>query len=178
MSNEVHRKSLKVNDCVGLFGTCGNSKWRDEFISCFEAQDIPFFNPQVDDWDPSLAQIEAEHLANDRILVWPITSETPGLGSIAETGFSLLQAIRLESRREFVVMVDQTLDQEVHDEFSSDVIKESMRGRALIIEHLKKLQLDNVYLVADLKDALAVTINLWGIYQLRKNMIEPRLMSL
>ena len=34
---------------IGLFGNCGNSKWRDRFIEKYNGLDMQFFNPQVDD---------------------------------------------------------------------------------------------------------------------------------
>ena len=134
----------------------------------YDALGIKYFNPQVKDWDPSMAVKEADHMANDCIVVWPITSETPGLGSIAETGFSLLQAIRLESRRDFVILVDQFIDESVKESFSPDVIKESLRGRALISQHLLKLKLDNVYVVQALPQMLDVSKGLWTISVLRQ----------
>jgi len=44
--------------CVGLFGTCGGSTWRNKFIERYNNEDIMFFNPQVEEWDPSMAAIE------------------------------------------------------------------------------------------------------------------------
>ena len=82
--------------CIGLFGTCGNSRWRDAFIEKYKELGIAFFNPQVEDWTPDCAVEEARHLAEDRIILFPVTSETYGIGSIAETGFCVLQAIRSE----------------------------------------------------------------------------------
>lgn len=41
--------------CVGLFGTCGRSKWRNPFMEKYKELGIKFFNPQVDDWKPELA---------------------------------------------------------------------------------------------------------------------------
>src|SRR4051812_34994148 len=101
--------------CVGLFGTCGNSNWRDPFIEAFSERGMEFFNPQKDDWKPEDAEIEAGHLADDAIILFPITGETYGTGSLAETGFSVLQAIRLDDRRDFVIMVEQELSAELMD---------------------------------------------------------------
>ncbi len=70
---------------VGLFGTCGGSLWREPFEAKYNEQGIVFFNPQVDDWNPSMADIEAQHLAEDEIILFPITGETYGTGSLAES---------------------------------------------------------------------------------------------
>lgn len=146
--------------CIGLFGTCGSTTWRKElFIPRYEEQNIEYFNPQVDDWDPSMAQIEAEHLAQDCIILFPITHETYGLGSLMETGFSLLNAIKLDDRRDFIVMIDQYLDDELMKD--EKLAKESLRGRALVLQHLKKLNFSNVYIVDSLADMLTVSVVLY-----------------
>lgn len=139
--------------CIGLFGTCGNSTFRQEkFIPEFEKLNIPYFNPQVEDWSPALAIVEAEHLANDRVVMFPITSETYGLGSLSEVGLSLLNAIKLDDRRYFIVMIDDKLD----DELMKDKVlsKESLRNRALVKQHLLKLNFSNVFLVETLDQML------------------------
>ena len=82
--------------CIGLFGTCGNSIWRNDFIAKYNALNINFFNPQKEGWTPEDAQIEAEHLAEDSLILFPVLSETYGLGSLVETGFSVAQAMRLD----------------------------------------------------------------------------------
>ena len=61
---------------IGLFGTCGSSTWRAPFIEAFEAEGIEYFNPQVDDWTPELASVEARHLAGDAIITMVVTGET------------------------------------------------------------------------------------------------------
>ncbi len=151
--------------CIGLFGTCGGSEWRESFMADYDLDKIPYFNPQVDDWKPELADIEAEHLADDEIILFPITSETYATGSLAETGFSILQAIRLDDRRDFVIMIDKDLDQELKDE-NPGMAKESLRARALVLQHLKKLRLSNLYVVDNLDQMLEVSLKLYTARQL------------
>ncbi len=146
--------------CVGLFGTCGGSNWRDKFIESFEQSGVDYFNPQVADWKPEDAEIEAGHLASDEIILFPITGETYGTGSLAETGFSLLNAIKLEDRRDFVIMIEKTLDPKLIED-NPLAAKESSRARALVKEHLKKLSFSNLYVVDTLDEMLAVTQVLW-----------------
>lgn len=146
--------------CVGLFGTCGKSKWRDPFIERYEDLRIQFFNPQVADWKPENAVVEAEHLAEDAVILFPITSETYATGSLAETGFSILNAIKLEDRRDFVIFIDQKLD----DALMVDnplAAKESLRARALVQQHLKKLNLSNLYYVDSLDEMLELSVALY-----------------
>ena len=90
---------------IGMFGTCGKSRWREPFFERYQKESIEFFNPQVADWKPEDAVKEAEHLANDEVILFPVTSETYATGSLSEVGFSILQAIRLDDRRDFVVMI-------------------------------------------------------------------------
>ena len=83
---------------IGLFGTCGKSTWRKPFIERFNALKIPYFNPQVENWTPECTDIEAEHLANDGVILFPITDETTATGSLAETGFSIVTHPQLNLR--------------------------------------------------------------------------------
>jgi len=155
---------------IGLFGTCGNSTWRNEFIETYKFNDVEFFNPQVNDWSPELAEVEAEHLANDEIILFPVLAETSGLGSLGEVGFSILQAIKLDSTRNVIVMIDKTCD--IEDEA---VKKESIRARALVMAHLKKLKYPNVYLVENLSDMLDLSLKLHSIEVIRKEFDKYRL---
>ena len=142
---------------IGLFGTCGGSRWRDVFIKKYEEENILYFNPQVENWKEEDAIVEAEHLANDQIILFPITDETYATGSLSEVGFSILQAIRLDDRRDFVVMITQGLSEELTDAVAR---KESLRARALVLQHLKKQRLKNVYVVSNLDDMLEVSLAL------------------
>lgn len=150
---------------IGLFGTCGNSKWRDQFIGRYKELKIDYFNPQVENWDSSCAEEEARHLAEDQIILFPVTNETYGLGSLSEVGFSILQAIKLDDRREFVVMVAPNLSPELNDPVA---MKESIRSRALVKQHLKKLRLPNLYLVDSLDEMLEVSLVLHQAVNIRE----------
>src|SRR5271156_2620325 len=90
---------------IGLFGTCAGSQWREPFKAAYEIEQITYFDPQVPNWTPECAVVEAEHLADDEIVLFPVTGESYGTGSLAETGFSILQAIRLDDRRDFIIMI-------------------------------------------------------------------------
>lgn len=151
--------------CVGLFGTCGKSKWRDPFMEFYKNEGIPFFNPQVDDWKPEDAVNEAMHLANDAVILFPVTGETYGTGSLAETGFSILNAIRLDDRRDFVILIEQSLDESLDD---ATARKESLRARALVKEHLKKLRLANLYVVDTLDEMLIISVTLFRAAAMRE----------
>jgi len=147
-----------------MFGTCGGSKWREPFEARYTAEGINSYNPQVADWKPEDAEIEAEHLANDEVILFPVTSETYATGSLSEVGFSILQAIRLDDRRDFVILIDKTLDELLDNAVAR---KESLRARALVKQHLKKLRLKNIYLVETLEEMLELSVTLYRIAELR-----------
>lgn len=155
---------------VGLFGTCGGSKWREPFMAKYNEEGVSFFNPQVDDWDESMAKAEAWHLANDKVVLFPITSETYATGSLSEVGFSILQAIRLDDRRDFIVMIDETLDETLTDKVAR---MESLRARALVRNHLEKQNLSNVYLVDSLEDMLELSMHLHKAAEIREKYAAP-----
>lgn len=120
---------------------------------------IEFYNPQVKNWNPALAEIEAEHLANDPVILFPITGETYATGSLSEVGFSILNAIKLENRRDFVIMIEKELEPKLMK--NALAAQESLRSRALVIQHLKKLRLSNLYLVNTLEEMLEISIELY-----------------
>jgi len=159
-----------MSNCIGLFGTCGDSKWRVPFIEKFHLMGIEdgvdFFNPQKDDWKPEDAVIEAEHLANDSVLCWPVTGETYGLGSLGEVGFSILNSIKMDDRRDFIVMIELELSSEImvwdRKGKPSRESKESLRMRALVSEHLKKLRLANVYVVDNFDQMLEIALRCYA----------------
>lgn len=81
-----------LKNVVGLFGTCGDSKWRENHsIPLLEKAGIEFFNPVVPDWTDECAVIEAEHAAQDKVVLMVITGETTAIGSMAESGWIALQ---------------------------------------------------------------------------------------
>lgn len=155
---------------IGLFGTCGNSKWRDRFMEIYNHYGIDYFNPQVDDWKPENAQIEAEHLANDEMILFPVTDETLGLGSLGEVGFSILQAIKLDSNRDIIVMIDNDLNEKAKEHFDESMIRESIKMRALVRAHLKKLSYPNVYMVEDLENMLMLSLKLHEIHVMKNDL--------
>jgi len=153
---------------IGLFGTCGGSKWRDPFMLEYDKLEIDYFNPQVDDWKEEDAVIEAEHLVNDEIVLFPITKETYATGSLSETGFSALQAININRHRDFIIMIEQGLDDSLDNPVAR---KESLRSRALVTAHLKKLDIASLYFVSSLEEMLELSIALHDI-ALRRQKLE------
>ena len=89
---------------VGLFGTCADSKWRDKVIPLLEAAGVKYFNPVVENWTEECMKIEAEHAANDQVIMFVITGETTAIASMAESGWLALQA-QLRGQN-FIVVLD------------------------------------------------------------------------
>ena len=152
------------NPTIGLFGTCGGSNWRDSFITQYNKLGIHYFNPQKNNWKPEDAIVEAEHLIEDDIILFPVTNETYGTGSLAETGFSIHQAIRSNLNRSIVVMIDINIKPElvIADPIAA---KESMRSRALVQAHLNKVKHDNIYIVESLEDMFTLSLKLYDLHK-------------
>lgn len=152
--------------CVGLFGTCGGSTWRDPFKKKYDEMGIEYFDPQVDDWKEELAEIEATHLATDDVVLFPVLRETYGIGSLTEIAFAILQTIRLESSRDVVVLIESELDEKLADVAS---IKESLKARNLVRAHILEGKYSNVYLVDTLEQMLEVSLVLHEIARKRES---------
>ena len=153
--------------CIGLFGTCGTSRWRTPFIREYNGLGIEYFDPQVPvgEWHGKLAGMEAEHMVEDAIILFPVTTETYALGSLAEIGFWINQASSLEDRRDFVLMIEPMLDRELDD----PILREhSLKMRALVREHVMTLRLDNVYLVDTFEQMLTTSLALHEVARLRE----------
>ncbi len=95
--------SATLKNVVGLFGTCGKSTWREPVMAQLQPEGIEFFNPVVPHWTPECAAAEAEHLAQDKVVVFVITGEEESPGSLAETGWLALSAFRNGQTALFVV---------------------------------------------------------------------------
>ena len=94
---------------IGLFGTCGNSTWRDNFIALYKEKGINYFNPQLPEgtWTPECADIENQHFKKDDVILFPVTNETTAFGSLAEVGFSINTLLENPANhRYFIFMID------------------------------------------------------------------------
>lgn len=154
---------------VGLFGTCGTSTFRqDLFIPEYEKLGIQYFNPQVDDWQPELADIESDHLAHDVVQCWPVLGSTYGGGSLAEQGYSIASSLRAPTPLpKFIIPL---IEMELSDELTDDVArKESIRTRQLAATHMARNASPNVYMAESLEEMLEVSVVLHGV---AKNLVE------
>jgi hypothetical protein len=147
---------------IGLFGTCGDSTFRQElFIPIYDRLSMPYFNPQVDDWRPEFADIESDHLAHDVVQCWPVLGSTYGAGSLAEQGYAIASSLRtLSPLPKFVIpMIEMDLSGNLTDQVAR---RESERARKLAATHLSNNASPNVYLVSSLDEMLETSISLYG----------------
>ena len=150
---------------IGLFGTCGGSRWREPFIAAYDAHGIASFNPQVDNWTPELADVEAWHLANDQLILFPITSETFAFGSLAETGFSVQSALSLNANRFVVLYIEPDVSESLKAQ-SPEQADASRRARKLAMAHLAKVTNPNVFVATSLPDMLKKSLQLYAVLEM------------
>lgn len=142
------------------------SNWRNPFIKKFSELNIPYYNPQkpVGQWNPEDAIEEAINLANDKIILFPVTSETYAFGSLAESGFALIPTINCNRHRYVVTLIAQNLDPALEED--KERAEESIRARKLVMEHLQQLNMDNIFIVNTLDEMLAVCLKLYEMIKI------------
>ena len=70
---------------VFLGGSCNPTTWREDVaIPTFESKGISYYNPQVDNWTPDLAVVEAEQKESAQVLLFVIDAATRAIASILE----------------------------------------------------------------------------------------------
>jgi hypothetical protein len=70
---------------IFLGGSCNPTTWRaDIAVPMLTAAEVPFFNPQVEDWTEDCVAIEAKEKEKSPMLLFVIDKETRALASIAE----------------------------------------------------------------------------------------------
>ncbi|MBE7531292.1 MAG: hypothetical protein HND44_18295 [Chloroflexi bacterium] len=116
-----------LQNTVGLFGTAGNSTWRNAVMARLDAAGIAYFNPVVPDWTPAHAELESQHLASDRVILLVITAETEGYGSLAETGWAALSAA--QNGQAFLLVIE---------DYPDGPKSAANRARALVRAHAQK----------------------------------------
>jgi hypothetical protein len=122
-------------------------------------------------WEPGQAEDEAMHLANDSLVLFPITEETLAMGSLAETGFS--SAEKWNGNRFIVIYVAPDVTPELHAD-NKAAASGSKRARQLVREHLKKVTNPNVFVVESMDELLHTSLKLWGALQLMQAARNPQ----
>lgn len=149
---------------IGLFGTCGKSKWRDHFIRTYETDTISYFNPVKKDWKPEDAVNEANHMANDEIIVIAILGETFSTASLAEVGFAVINTL-LDQSKYAIIYLEKEVTAELKDS-NPQAAKESNNARKIVWQHLLKVTeaTDRIYLAESLEDARNKSLEYYNEY--------------
>ena len=160
-----------MRECIGLFGHCGRQRWRDSFIERYEQESINYYNPFKDDYDSAIdGPLEASNMAENKIVVFPITNQSFGMISLNEVSI----ATNMSEDRHLIVLVDDNVMSDVSisnrnntysDETLASINKEmsraSVSSRNLVRFHLEKLNKPNVHLVSSLDDMLELSVVLY-----------------
>jgi hypothetical protein len=135
----------------------------------YDSLGIEYFNPMVDDWHPGMVPLEAQHLAEDEIILFPILGWSYGQGSLSELGFGPLKAMRQNRTRSFVYFIETELHERLTD---PERCNDSLRARKLLLGHLKELDAPNIYVVNSLDQAMMTTISLYKIHHNMRQLHE------
>jgi hypothetical protein len=134
----------QLQEVIGLFGTVGESTWRDEVIVRLMGEGIAYFNPVVPEWRPEDAERESHHLATDRVILFVITGEWESFGSLAETGWAALSAVKNGQTVIFVIQ-----------DFQGSPWSAANRARTLVRAHAEKA---GVAIYEDVETAVTAAI--------------------
>jgi len=165
-----------MQNTVGLFGTCDQSTWREDFaIDRLDAEGVEWYNPNVTDYDWSdpeknaaLVDEENRNLVEDSVILFPVLSESLGQGSLGEVGFSILSVLdHIADGKEQALIV--LIDDECTDERkTAEQRKDSNRSRNLVksklVQWIESHPVSNVYLVNDLDEMVTLAISLYKQY--------------
>lgn len=165
---------------IGLFGTCGSSTWRNQFVDRCKENDIPFYNPQLGDgeWNPDFAneyvRQEHFHLSNDDIIVFAITGETVASVSLSEFAFSLMDVVRSSLNRHVVIYVSEDC---IDPKASQDAIVASIKARKTIIPKIKKAakESDFVHFCSSIEELFDVTFEVEDMLKMQRALNNRKL---
>lgn len=135
------------NKTVGLFGTCGNSTWRNAYISWFESMGIQYFNPLLTNREYDNVEDpkrEAQHLTNDRVIIFPVLGLTDGILSLGEVNIAIAQVI-MSWNRHLIVFIEPN----ANPNFVTDTAKlaKSNQMRSLYLAHLSNIHHPRIHIV-------------------------------
>lgn len=164
----------KMQNVVGLFGTCDGSQWRVPVIETLDNHGIAWYNPDAGaNWEPWMVEEENTHLREDHIILFPILGESLGQGSLAEIGFSVLNIVRNitsgKSDQTLIVLIDDVC---TDDRKTVDERKTSDRTRKLAKSKLAAVDHPNVYLVNTVDEMVALGTQLHELYAQKDSIDE------
>lgn len=130
---------------VFLNGSCNPTTWRKDIaIPMLEHNRVTYYNPQVENWDPSMIEKEKVAKLNSKVHLFVIDSETRAYASIAEAAYLIGKGSK-------VVMVIKELNKEVNGIQEAE-FRDANRGRT----YLKTISEDeNIPVFQEVQDAVA-----------------------
>lgn len=137
-----------LQNVVGLFGTCGSSKWRAPIMTQLDLVGIKYFNPVVEDWTPECRANEVHHASTDKVIVTVITGETEGVGSLAELGWMALGA---KERGQYLVIFIED-----HPDKSNNKVRDLVRKYIIDAEE----SMPQLYLVNSVEEIVPTVIDI------------------
>lgn len=144
-----------MNCCVGLFGTCGDSRWREDIaIPILEQRQKTYFNPVVPNWTEEAMKNEVDHAANDKVVMLVITGETTGIASMAESGWIALQ-VHMGNRD--LVMVIEDCPETISDHVAIN------KTRKLLRNYIQKEDSPCIHIRNSVAEAAELAANLMEI---------------
>lgn len=155
-----------MENVVGLFGTCGKSKWREEMaIPILEEEGVSYFNPVVEDWNEEARENEAHHMMHDYVIMLVITGETSGITSMAESGWMAFQSHLRHGQTLILVLEDMVEDPgSFVDATSINKTRDLIRKYAKKITS-KKLDRPSIKICETVEEATRLAVNLFHVRQ-------------
>ena len=110
------------NLCIGLFGTCGGSNWRDAYllwskfvgVDIFDPQNLPSLPPSRQDRCAAVIENEIQHLNSDPILMFKITGKPTSLINLQEI------LVKIQNPTQFVVILIENLLGVTYKDYQGD----------------------------------------------------------
>ncbi len=158
---------------IFLMGTVGKSQWREPIKAACAAEGISVFDPVVPEWNEESSRREADALQHARVILMAITDETPSVGSLAESGWAALSALKRHQALGLYIDPDYVesasppsgwrIDQAAGDKGILETMESaSQRARKLVTHHAGRLKEQfpemTIYMAADLDDLQAWAI--------------------
>jgi len=141
------RRSEPSEPRVFLGGACNPTSWRKDIaMPVLEANGITFYNPQVDEWSPSLVPLERKMKENASLLLFVISSQTRGIAS-------MIEAAELIALRRKVILVVEPLNPGHDFLYTPEEVKDLNRGRSYLLEIANKYN-ETCKAFENLQDAL------------------------
>ena len=132
---------------VFLGGACNPTTWRENIaIPHLDRIQIRYYNPQIDDWSPSLIDLENKAKEEASHLMFVISPETRGITTFLEITYYLGVC------PERLIIVDLFTPTHMYNRGSAEENKDVNRGREYVLDFVKKTK--NVKIYTDICKAL------------------------